>query len=71
MNNRYQISIAQSHETVAQHTDFTWFTSRGESYIHKNYFYYILREYTVPLQPIMQLEIFWETLRTQLGALLS
>ena len=32
---------------------------------------YLERVNTVPLQPDMQLEIFWETPRTQLGALLS
>ena len=31
---------------------------------------YLERVNTVPLQPLMQLEIFWETPRTQLGALL-
>ena len=32
---------------------------------------YLERVHIVPLQPIMQLEIFWETPRSQLGALLS
>ena len=31
---------------------------------------YLERVNTIPLQPIMQLEIFWETPRTQLGAFL-
>ena len=31
---------------------------------------YLERVNIVPLQPLMQLEIFWETPRTQLGALL-
>ena len=45
---------------------------QGGSYMHRNCVYIISGESnTVPLQPIMQLEIFWETLRTQLGALLS
>ena len=41
--------------------------------LHPQEFVFILcleRVHIVPLQPIMQLEIFWETPRTQPGALL-
>ena len=72
MDNRQQISRAQSHETVAQHTDVTWFTSRGEAMSMGTVFVlYLERVNIVPLQPIVQLEIFWETPCTHPGALLS
>ena len=47
--------------------DVTWFTSRGEATSMGTVFILYLESV---LQPIMQLKIFWETPRTQLGALL-
>ena len=48
-----------------------WFTSTREATSMGTVFIlYLERVYTFLLQPLMHLEIFWETPRTQLGALL-